>query len=88
MTGAVGDAKGVDLNSAGQEELDRIGGLGQEPVQRIVENWPFDSWNDLRRIKGFGGTLLDNLSNAGATSAVAETSCLSSVGPGAPSQGA
>jgi competence protein ComEA len=67
MTGAIGEAKNVDLNSASAEELDRIGGLGHERVQRIVENRPFRSWEDLRRVEGFGGTLVDDLKNAGAT---------------------
>ncbi len=67
MTGAIGVANNVDLNSASAEELDRIGGLGHERVQRIVENRPFRSWEDLRRVEGFGGTLVEDLKNAGAT---------------------
>ena len=67
MTGAIGEANNVDLNSASAEELDRIGGLGHERVQRIVENRPFRSWEDLRRVEGFGGALVDDLKNAGAT---------------------
>jgi DNA uptake protein ComE-like DNA-binding protein len=34
MAGAIGDAKNVDLNSASKEELERVGGLGQERAQR------------------------------------------------------
>ena len=67
MTGAIGEANNVDLNSAGAEELHRIGGLRPERVQRIVENRPVRSWEDLRRVEGFGGTLVDDLKNAVAT---------------------
>ena len=66
MTSAIGNAQGVDLNSASAEELDRVGGLGKDRVQRIIENRPFRSWDDLRGVEGFGGTLVDDLKNAGA----------------------
>lgn len=67
MTGAIGKADGLNLNSASAEELDRVGGLGHDRVQRIVENRPFRSWDDLKRVEGFGGTLVEDLKNAGAT---------------------
>ncbi len=67
MTSAIGDARGVDLNKASPEELDRIGGLGHDRVQRIVENRPFDSWEDLQKVEGFGRTLVEDLKQHGAT---------------------
>jgi DNA uptake protein ComE-like DNA-binding protein len=67
MTQAIGDAKGIDLNSASAEQLDRVGGLGQDRVRRLMHNRPFRSWDDLRRVEGFGGTLVDDLRKAGAT---------------------
>lgn len=67
MGSAIGDANGVDLNSASREELDRIGGLGEDRTRRIVENRPFNSWDDLRQVEGFGGTLVEDLKGAGAT---------------------
>jgi len=67
MTQAIGDAKGIDLNSASAEQLDRVGGLGQDRVRRLMQNRPFRSWDDLRRVEGFGGTLVDDLRKAGAT---------------------
>jgi DNA uptake protein ComE-like DNA-binding protein len=66
MTQAIGDAKGIDLNSASAEQLDRVGGLGQDRVRRLIQNRPFRSWDDLRRLDGFGGTLVDDLRKAGA----------------------
>jgi competence protein ComEA len=67
MTSAIGDAKGVDLNSASIEELERVGGLGRERAQRIIQNRPFRSWDDLKRIEGFSDKLVEDLKNAGAT---------------------
>jgi competence ComEA-like helix-hairpin-helix protein len=67
MKSAIADAKGVDLNSASAEELDRIGGLGHERVQRIIQNRPFQSWDDLKRVEGFSDKLVEDLKNAGAT---------------------
>ncbi len=66
MTSATGNAQGIDLNSGSPEELDRVGGLGQDRVRRIIQNRPFRSWDDLKRVEGFGGTLVDDLRNAGA----------------------
>lgn len=67
MSSAIGNAQGVDLNSASPEDLDRVGGLGRDRVERIVQNRPFRSWDDLRDVEGFGGTLVEDLRNAGAT---------------------
>jgi DNA uptake protein ComE-like DNA-binding protein len=67
MASAIGDAKGVNLNSASPEELDRVGGLGQERARRIVESRPFRSWDDLKRVEGFSDTLVNDLKQAGAT---------------------
>jgi len=66
MTSAIGDAKGIDLNRASAEELDRVGGLGQERARRIIESRPFRSWDDLKRVEGFSDKLVDDLRTAGA----------------------
>jgi len=67
LIGINSNARGIDLNKASAEELDRVGGLGHDRVQHIIENRPFRSWDDLKRVEGFGGTLVDDLKNAGAT---------------------
>jgi DNA uptake protein ComE-like DNA-binding protein len=67
MPGAIGDANGVDLNSASREELERVGGLGRDRAERIVRQRPIRSWEDLKRIDGFSDTLLQDLRQAGAT---------------------
>ena len=66
MSSAIGNAHGVNLNKASAEELDRVGGLGHDRVQRIVQNRPFRSWDDLKRVEGFGDTLVEDLRQKGA----------------------
>ena len=67
MPGAIGDAKGIDLNNASEEELEKIGGIGRERARRIIEARPLNSWDDLKKIEGFSETLVNNLREAGAT---------------------
>jgi DNA uptake protein ComE-like DNA-binding protein len=67
VSSAIGDAKGVDLNSASEEELENVGGLGRERARRIVQNRPFRSWDEVKRIEGFSDKLVADLQNAGAT---------------------
>jgi competence protein ComEA len=66
-TGAIGDAHGIDLNSASEEELARVGGIGRERARRIVETRPFNSWEELKDVEGFSDKLVEDLQNAGAT---------------------
>lgn len=67
MSNAIGDAEGIDLNSASEQDLERVGGLGRERAQRIVENRPFRSWEDVKRIEGFSDKLVEDLRSAGAS---------------------
>lgn len=67
MPGAIGEARGVDLNTASVEELERVGGIGRERAERIVRERPFNSWEDLKRIEGFSDKLINDLREAGAT---------------------
>ena len=57
----------MDLNTASAQELDSVGGLGQDRVRRIIQNRPFRSWNDLKRVEGSGDTLVEELKRKGAT---------------------
>jgi competence protein ComEA len=65
---AVGDADiagsqstRIDLNTAGIADLDALDGIGQSLAQRIVEyrttNGPFQSIEDLQKVKGIGPAL-------------------------------
>ena len=66
MPGAIGDANGVDLNTASQDQLEQVGGLGKERARQIIEARPLNSWEDVKRIEGFSDTLVNDLRQAGA----------------------
>jgi DNA uptake protein ComE-like DNA-binding protein len=66
MSSAIGDAKGVDLNTASENELEKVGGLGRERAARIVQSRPLNSWEDVKRIAGFSDKLVEDLKQAGA----------------------
>jgi competence protein ComEA len=67
MSSAIGDAQGVDLNSADESQLEKVGGLGVERARRLVQNRPYRSWDDLKRIDGFSEKLVEDLRRSGAT---------------------
>jgi len=56
--GGSGFAGKVNLNSAGEHELDLLPGIGPAKAKRIVDwrasHGPFQRLRDLRRVKGFG----------------------------------
>ncbi len=66
MPGAIGDANGVDLNKASEDQLERVGGLGRERARRIIQARPLKSWDDVKRIEGFSDKLVNDLRQAGA----------------------
>lgn len=67
MAGAIGNADGVDLNKASEQDLQRVGGIGEERAKRIVENRPFQNWEDLKKVEGFNEKLVEDLKQSGAT---------------------
>ena len=67
MSSAIGNANGVDLNSASAEQLENVGGLGRERAARLVQSRPFKSWDDVKRIEGFSDKLVQDLQRAGAS---------------------
>lgn len=56
----------LDLNHAGEEQLDQEVGLGPERARRLVESRPFASWDDVVRIEGFTQAVVDELRSRGA----------------------
>jgi DNA uptake protein ComE-like DNA-binding protein len=67
MSSAIGNAKNVDLNSASEQDLETVGGLGRERAARIVQSRPFKSWDDVKAIEGFSDKLVQDLKTSGAT---------------------
>ena len=64
-------SKNLDLNTATEQELAGIQGLGRDNAKKIVDhrnqNGGFKSWEDLKRIPGMPSTTLDTLKRQGLT---------------------
>lgn len=48
----------VDINTADREKLVNLPGIGQVLADRIIENRPIESWEQLAKIDGFGNQRL------------------------------
>ena len=61
----------LDLNTATEQELTGIQGIGRDHAKKIVDyrnqNGSFKTWEDLKRIPGMPGTMLDTLKRQGFT---------------------
>ena len=55
----------LNINTAGQEQLQELSGIGPAKAQAIIEyrdsNGPFQSVDDLVKVRGIGAKTLDNL---------------------------
>lgn len=51
----------VNLNTASREELNRIPNIGDDCVNKIMQERPFQSIDQLDRIGGFGDDAIQNL---------------------------
>jgi prefoldin subunit 5 len=52
----------IDPNTAGEEALAQIPGVGDEMAKRIINARPFASLEDLKMVNGIGSVFLDNIS--------------------------
>jgi competence ComEA-like helix-hairpin-helix protein len=63
--------KDMDLNTATEQELTVIQGIGKDNAKKIVQhrmqNGSFKCWEDLRRIPGLAPHMLDTLKRHGFT---------------------
>jgi competence protein ComEA len=64
-------SKNMDLNTATEQELTVIQGIGQDNAKKIVQhrlqNGSFKTWDDLKRIPGLPPHMLDTLKRCGFT---------------------
>ena len=51
----------LDVNTATQEQLEKLPGIGETLAKRIIEARPFKSPDDLRHVKGIGDTRYEKI---------------------------
>lgn len=51
----------LDINAATVEQLMRLPGIDGEKARRLCEQRPFDGWEDLERLEGFGPEVVQGL---------------------------
>lgn len=61
----------MDLNTATEQQLLAIQGIGKDHAKKIVDfrkqNGSFKTWEDLKRVPGVPGTMLETLKRHGFT---------------------
>ena len=64
-------SKNMDLNTATEQELCVIQGIGKDNAKKIVQhrlqNGSFKTWEDLKRVPGLPSHMLDTLKLCGFT---------------------
>ncbi len=69
MAQALKGGKGINLNMATAEDLEKIGGMSRKRAQDIVnyrnQHGPLKSWEDLDNVTGFSKKLVDELKTRG-----------------------
>jgi isopentenyl diphosphate isomerase/L-lactate dehydrogenase-like FMN-dependent dehydrogenase len=62
----VKDANQISLNTASEDELAIIAGLGPQRASRIMASRPFRTWDDVKRVEGLTDAIVEKLKQAGA----------------------
>ena len=60
---AKSSAKAIDINTATAAELETLPGVGPALAKAIIDDRPYDSVDDLDRVKGLGPSKLDDLAD-------------------------
>jgi len=55
----------IDINTASLEELDKIVGIGLTLAQKIIDNRPYNSLDELKKVSGIGDEKLKDIINQG-----------------------
>ncbi|VVB83154.1 Helix-hairpin-helix motif protein [uncultured archaeon] len=51
----------IDINSASPEDLDKLSGIGTVKAQAIIQGRPYNSIEDLIKVKGIGNSTLNKI---------------------------
>ncbi len=57
--------KKININKASKEELVSLPKLGDERAQTLIEERPFDSWEEIDELPGFDEGLVQDIQKSG-----------------------
>ncbi|HEX3020675.1 MAG TPA: helix-hairpin-helix domain-containing protein [Chitinispirillaceae bacterium] len=57
----------IDLNNADFETIAKLPMVGEKRAHFIVDNRPYQSWDDLRKVPGLSDGMVEDLRNSNAT---------------------
>ena len=58
--------KKININTASKEELRSLPKIGDEQAQTLIEERPFDSWEEIDELPGFDEGLVGDIQKSGA----------------------
>lgn len=79
LISAICEENQIDINSASKEELDRLYGIGPVKAQAIIDTRPFNSVDDLIKVKGIGEITLNKIKEQGLACVNEETETSSEI---------
>ena len=56
----------IDLNTAPEEVIADLPMVGPDRARALIQKRPFDTWDDVAQIEGFGPGIIDDLKSGGA----------------------
>jgi competence protein ComEC len=57
--------KKININTATKEELASLPKIGEERAQTLIEERPFDSWDEIDELPGFDEGLIEDIQKGG-----------------------
>jgi DNA uptake protein ComE-like DNA-binding protein len=56
----------VDLNTASEDEIARLPMVGRDRARALIQNRPFQDWDEIARLSGLGKGMILYLKSGGA----------------------
>jgi len=63
--GNISAQKKININTASKEELASLLGIGEDRAQTLIQERPFDNWDEIDELPGFDGGLIQDIQKGG-----------------------